>query len=102
MGFASELFLLRLASRSLSAGANRMLQISQTSAAFQSRFASSQILRNRPVNFARGLASPTKMPESSEPNRFMRTSGANDSVWVHLEPYSHRPQFSKLEKDIEA
>ncbi|OCT51909.1 gamma-glutamylputrescine oxidoreductase [Cladophialophora carrionii] len=42
------------------------------------------------------------MPKSSDPNQFMRTSGANDSVWVHLEPYSHRPQFPKLEKDIEA
>jgi heterodisulfide reductase subunit A-like polyferredoxin len=41
------------------------------------------------------------MPKSSDPNQFMRTSGANDSVWVHLEPYSHRPQFPKLDKDLE-
>ena len=94
MGFASELFLLRLSSRSLKAGVNRVLQISQTPAAFQSRFASSQILRNRPVNFARGLASTAKMPKSSEPNQFVTTSGANDSVWVHLEPYSHHPPFT--------
>ncbi len=32
----------------------------------------------------------------------MRTSGANDPVWIHTEPYSNRPQFPKLEKDIEA
>src|ERR1700761_4651568 len=102
MGFTSELFLLLLASRSLTAGANRVLQISQTPAAFQSRFAPSKVLRNLPVNFARDLASTAKMPKSSEPNQFMRTSGANDSVWVHLEPYSDRPQFFNLEKDIEA
>ena len=101
MAFASDFLLLRLVPRLVSTAANRALQISQTSAVSQSRFASSQILRNRPVNFARGLASSARMPKSSEPNQFMRTSGANDSVWVHLEPYSKRPQFSKLEKDIE-
>jgi hypothetical protein len=36
-----------------------------------------------------------------DPQQFLRTSGATDSVWVHTEPYSNRPQFSKLSKDIE-
>ena len=29
------------------------------------------------------------------------TSGNNDSVWVHKEPYSNRPKFSKLTKDLQ-
>jgi len=37
----------------------------------------------------------------ADPQQFLRTSGATDSVWVHTEPYSNRPQFSKLSKDIE-
>jgi len=36
-----------------------------------------------------------------DPKQFLRTSGATDSVWVHTEPYSHRPQFSQLDKDIQ-
>lgn len=42
-------------------------------------------------------ASNSKM----DPKQFLRTSGATDSVWVHTEPYSHRPQFSQLDKDIQ-
>jgi hypothetical protein len=38
---------------------------------------------------------------SSDPNQFMRTSGRNDAVWVHNEPYSNRPQFPKLNNDLE-
>ncbi|KAL9097636.1 MAG: hypothetical protein Q9163_006337 [Psora crenata] len=34
------------------------------------------------------------------PEHFMKTSGQSDSVWVHKEPYSNRPQFPKLTKDI--
>ena len=33
-------------------------------------------------------------------NQFIRTSGQADAVWVHTDPYSNRPQFSKLDKDI--
>ncbi|KAK4986756.1 hypothetical protein LTR66_007773 [Elasticomyces elasticus] len=33
--------------------------------------------------------------------QFMATSGATDPVWVHTEPYSKRPQFSKLSQDLE-
>lgn len=36
-----------------------------------------------------------------DPQHFMHTSGANDPVWVHKEPYSNRPKFPKLTKDIE-
>ena len=32
----------------------------------------------------------------------MKTSGDTDAVWIHTEPYSHRPRFSKLEKDVSA
>ena len=31
----------------------------------------------------------------------MRTSGKNDPVWVHTEPYSNRPQFSQLDRDVD-
>ncbi|KAL9119700.1 MAG: hypothetical protein Q9187_003746 [Circinaria calcarea] len=34
------------------------------------------------------------------PQHTMETSGDSDAVWVHLEPYSNRPQFPKLTKDI--
>jgi hypothetical protein len=33
--------------------------------------------------------------------QFLRTSGATDSVWIHTEPYSNRPQFPQLENDIQ-
>ena len=29
------------------------------------------------------------------------TSGDNDPVWIHKEPYSNRPKFSKLSKDLQ-
>ena len=38
----------------------------------------------------------------AEPQHFMATSGAKDSVWVHTDPYSQRPQFSKLTQDLQA
>lgn len=31
----------------------------------------------------------------------MDTSGICDPVWIHTEPYSNRPRFSPLEKDLE-
>jgi hypothetical protein len=42
------------------------------------------------------------MATMSHPQHFMNTSGETDSVWVHKEPYSNRPHFPKLDKDIEA
>ncbi|KAM3418508.1 hypothetical protein BST61_g4487 [Cercospora zeina] len=30
-----------------------------------------------------------------------QTSGATEPVWVHTDPYSNRPQFSKLDRDLE-
>lgn len=33
-------------------------------------------------------------------SHFLDTSGANDPVWVHLEPYSNRPHYEKLNEDI--
>jgi ribulose 1,5-bisphosphate synthetase/thiazole synthase len=38
---------------------------------------------------------------SLDPQQFMRTSGKNDSVWVHTEPYSHRPKFSQLTENLD-
>ena len=32
----------------------------------------------------------------------MKTSGDTDAVWVQTEPYSHRPKFPKLDKDVSA
>jgi glycine/D-amino acid oxidase-like deaminating enzyme/nitrite reductase/ring-hydroxylating ferredoxin subunit len=37
----------------------------------------------------------------SEPQHFMRTSGETDAVWIHKEPYSNRPKFNKLDRDLE-
>ncbi|KAF4496950.1 hypothetical protein FAGAP_6879 [Fusarium agapanthi] len=38
---------------------------------------------------------------SSKSQQFFHTSGATDSVWVHQDPVSNRPSFSKLNQDIE-
>lgn len=32
-------------------------------------------------------------------SHFLNTSGETDSVWIHTEPYSNRPQFDKLSED---
>ena len=37
-----------------------------------------------------------------DPRQLMKTSGKNDPVWVHTEPYSNRPLFSQLDKDLDA
>ncbi|KIW17903.1 hypothetical protein PV08_05098 [Exophiala spinifera] len=38
---------------------------------------------------------------SSDPSHYMKTSGQNDPVWVHKEPYSNRPHFPQLDRDVE-
>jgi glycine/D-amino acid oxidase-like deaminating enzyme/nitrite reductase/ring-hydroxylating ferredoxin subunit len=35
------------------------------------------------------------------PRHFLKTSGATDPVWEHLDPPSNRPQFSPLKQNIE-
>lgn len=40
----------------------------------------------------------TRMPK---PDHAQITSGALDSVWIHTDPYSNRPKFDALSKDIE-
>lgn len=42
------------------------------------------------------------MATKAQPQQFMATSGATDSVWVHQDPYSQRPKFPKLTKDLQA
>ena len=42
------------------------------------------------------------MATMAQPQQFMATSGATDSVWVHQDPYSERPKFSKLTQDLQA
>lgn len=37
----------------------------------------------------------------NHPQHAQQTSGETDPVWVHTEPYSHRPKFSKLSKDLQ-
>lgn len=37
----------------------------------------------------------------ADPKQYMRTSGETDAVWIHTDPYSNRPKFSKLERDLE-
>lgn len=34
-------------------------------------------------------------------NHYMNTSGETDPVWVHKDPYTNRPKFSQLDKDLE-
>jgi glycine/D-amino acid oxidase-like deaminating enzyme len=41
------------------------------------------------------------MATLAEPQHNMRTSGETDAVWIHKEPYSNRPKFSKLNQDLE-
>ena len=41
------------------------------------------------------------MGTMAEPEHFMRTSGETDAVWIHTDPYSNRPKFSKLNRDLE-
>ena len=41
------------------------------------------------------------MATMAPPQHALKTSGETDSVWIHKEPYSNRPQFSKLSKDIQ-
>lgn len=41
------------------------------------------------------------MATMAPPNHVMNTSGDTDAVWIHTEPYSNRPRFPKLTKDIE-
>ncbi|TKA81775.1 hypothetical protein B0A49_00647 [Cryomyces minteri] len=36
----------------------------------------------------------------SSPQHFMDTSGDTEPVWIHTEPYSSRPHFPKLDKDL--
>jgi heterodisulfide reductase subunit A-like polyferredoxin len=38
---------------------------------------------------------------AADPRQFMKTSGKNDPVWVHTEPYSNRPRFPQLDKDLD-
>jgi glycine/D-amino acid oxidase-like deaminating enzyme len=68
----------------------------------------SRSLRTFAVTIAR-LPAPPKfqwklsrtMATMASPQHFMATSGSNDPVWVHTEPYSRRPHFPKLEKDLQ-
>lgn len=38
----------------------------------------------------------------SDPEKYMHTSGGNDPVWVHKQPYSAMPQFPPLTQDLTA
>ncbi|KAK7900298.1 hypothetical protein LTR67_004044 [Exophiala xenobiotica] len=39
------------------------------------------------------------MPVDHE--HWMKTSGNNDPVWIHKDPYTNRPEFPTLDKDLE-
>lgn len=38
---------------------------------------------------------------STDPKHFQKTSGTTEPVWIHLEPYRNRPEFPKLDNDVE-
>lgn len=48
------------------------------------------------------MATVNENPPIPKAEYFNVTSGATEPVWVHTEPYSNRPQFPKLEQDLEA
>ncbi|KAK4623715.1 Putative Rieske 2Fe-2S iron-sulfur protein [Fulvia fulva] len=47
------------------------------------------------------MATVSENPPQPAADYFNATSGATEPVWVHTEPYSARPHFSKLERDVE-
>ena len=47
------------------------------------------------------MATISDNPPQPSPQHFMSTSGATDPVWIHQEPYSSRPTFEKLDRDLE-
>lgn len=48
------------------------------------------------------MATAHKLSEvTAKPEHYMKTSGASDAVWVHTEPYSNRPQYSRLNQDLD-
>ncbi|KAF7193857.1 putative Rieske 2Fe-2S iron-sulfur protein YhfW [Pseudocercospora fuligena] len=46
-------------------------------------------------------AEGSALPSHSKFQHFNATSGFTEPVWVHTEPYSNRPEFSKLNRDVE-
>jgi len=47
------------------------------------------------------MASIRENPQQPAPEHFQSTSGATDPVWIHTDPYSSRPQFSKLNGNLD-
>jgi len=43
----------------------------------------------------------TSIENKMNPQQFLKTSGATDSVWVHTDPPSNRPKFPVLKQDLE-
>lgn len=41
------------------------------------------------------------MATMSHPQHALKTSGETEPVWIHKEPYSNRPRFPKLTKDLQ-
>ena len=41
------------------------------------------------------------MATMADPQHALKTSGDSDPVWIHKEPYSNRPGFSKLTEDLQ-
>lgn len=101
MSFLLERSLLRSASRAALSSSRRRL--TRTSLQAQT------LLRRNPaivgvVGRVKAFSSSAayQMPTmASDPKQFMRTSGHNDPVWIHTEPYSNRPQFSPLKENLE-
>ena len=92
MGF----LLLRTFTRTTTITASRFssVHISNLSSA-QFKLAPTYSIHN--ISYVRRFASITMSP----PQHFMDTSGETDAVWIHKEPYSNRPHFPKLTKDLE-
>ncbi|EMC93179.1 hypothetical protein BAUCODRAFT_150541 [Baudoinia panamericana UAMH 10762] len=50
---------------------------------------------------SRNMATVNENPRQPAPSHFMATSGAQDPVWIHTEPYSNRPRFPALDRDLD-
>ncbi|KAK4225711.1 FAD dependent oxidoreductase-domain-containing protein [Podospora fimiseda] len=57
--------------------------------------------QSRLFNSSPNLKMATVAPTPSDPEQFLHTTGASDSVWTHLHPYSKNPTFPSLDKNLE-
>ncbi|KAK4160488.1 FAD dependent oxidoreductase-domain-containing protein, partial [Cladorrhinum sp. PSN259] len=80
---------------------NQPTQIRPLSLNSHRPYRSLQQPHNRLLNTSSSAKMATVAPTPSDPEQFLKTTGASDSVWTHLHPYSANPKFSSLTQDLE-